>query len=370
MVLHPRLQHPFHPPFPLAKGPAVWRGPELSATVTTAELDAGHVRELEQALRVARQRDVPLLRLTHEDFPLPRTAALLRRLAKKLEHGRGFVLLKGLPVERLGTADVSTVFWCVGRHLGVAVSQNAAGHMLGHVMDTGRDLADPATRGYQTRAALPFHSDPADVTALLQLSAPRTGGRISLVSSGALHNAVLERRPDLAARLFRRHRLDRREEHEPGELPWHELPLAVWQDGRLSLRYDRLRLDSARRFRQEPRPQPADAELFDLLDDLAASPGFRHELQLEVGDVLLLNNHAVLHSREAFEDGPDPAHRRHLLRLWLTPHQPRSLPDAFWGGATAAGAGRGGVPPCDVVSPVRAPLAHFPSRPSALTSVR
>ncbi|WP_051944417.1 TauD/TfdA family dioxygenase [Streptacidiphilus rugosus] len=358
MTQRPRLRRqPFHPPFPMAKGPAVWRGPELSATVTTAELDPGHVRELESALRTARRRGVPLLRLTAEDFPLPRTGALLRRIAKKLEHGRGFVVLRGLPVERLGPADVSTVFWSVGRHLGTAVSQNAAGHMLGHVRDTGRDLADPATRGYQTRAALPFHSDPADLTALLHLSAPRRGGRTSLVSSGALHNAVLERRPDLAARLFRRHRLDRREEQAPGERPWQELPLAAWQAGRLSLRYDRLRLDSVRRFPQSPRREPADQELFDLFDELAASPEFRHGLELKVGDVLLLNNHAVLHSREAFEDGPDPSGRRHLLRLWLTPHQPRELPASFWGGAAGPGGGRGGVPPRDVVCAARPPLA-------------
>jgi alpha-ketoglutarate-dependent taurine dioxygenase len=40
-------------------------------------------------------------------------------------------------------------------------------------------------------------------------------------------------------------------------------------------------------------------------------------MRFEPGDVQLLNNAVVLHSREAYTDVADPARRRHLLRLWL-----------------------------------------------------
>ncbi|MEV8092722.1 hypothetical protein [Kitasatospora sp. NPDC085879] len=80
-----------------------------------------------------------------------------------------------------------------------------------------------------------------------------------------------------------------------------------------------------------------------------------------------MNNHAVLHRREAYQDFDDPQRRRHLLRLWLTPHQRRALPAWFWGTdhQGAGGPGRGGVAPRDVVAPRAAPAEPHPTRTAA-----
>ena len=40
-------------------------------------------------------------------------------------------------------------------------------------------------------------------------------------------------------------------------------------------------------------------------------------------------NHGLLHDRTGFEDWPDPAQRRHLLRLWLSVPGDRPLPEIF-----------------------------------------
>ncbi|MFE0460287.1 TauD/TfdA family dioxygenase [Kitasatospora sp. NPDC058965] len=332
-------------------GPAVWHGPELAdPDAWTTRLTPTQLAELDAALHTVRRRDLTLLRCTAADFPLPTLAAELERIAGELEHGRGFALVRGLPVARYGEAAASTLFWGLGRHLGVPVSQNADGHLLGHVRDTGRSLADPATRGYQTRAGLSWHTDGSDALALLCLRPAASGGRIGLVSSAAVHNAVLARRPDLVSRLYRRYAVDRREEHGPGERGYDTLPLACWHAGKLSLRYNRCHLESAQRFPDAPRLEPADIELFDLIDELADSPGFRLDLDLAAGDLLLVGNHAVLHSRTEYRD--HGGHRRHLLRLWLTLRQGRSLPDHLWADPDRVdgGAGRGAVPPRDVIA--------------------
>ena len=44
----------------------------------------------------------------------------------------------------------------------------------------------------------------------------------------------------------------------------------------------------------------------------------------EPGDMLFINNHAILHSREAFADAPGEAPPRHLVRMWL------KNPDMAW----------------------------------------
>ncbi|MFE7398284.1 TauD/TfdA family dioxygenase [Streptomyces sp. NPDC057557] len=316
------------------------------------ELSPAQIDELDAALRAVRTRGIPLLKMTAGDFPLPTLAGELERIADVLENGRGFVLVKRIPVERYSQAEVSTIFWGMGRHLGVPVSQNASGHMLGHSRDTGRSLADPGTRGYQTRARLPFHTDGSGALGLLCLRAARSGARTAVVSSSAVYNAILARRPDLLERLYRTHFLDLREEQAPGERPYTAVPLASWSEGRLSMRYNRCYLESAQRFPDIPPLEPTDVELFDLVDALAESPELRLEVDFEVGDLLFLNNHAVLHSRTEYEDFTEPELKRHVLRLWLAARQGRGLPPGFWGHphSTGGGPGRGGVAPRDVIA--------------------
>jgi alpha-ketoglutarate-dependent taurine dioxygenase len=335
-------------------GPAVWKGPDLvNSTDWVLRLSPSRTGELDAALRSVRERGLPLLKVTADDFPLPTLAGELAGICDELENGRGFVLIKRVPVERYGRAAVSTIFWGLGQHLGVPVSQNAAGHMLGHARDTGGTMADPATRGYRTRARLPFHTDGSDVLGLLCLRAARTGARTAVVSSAALYNAVLARRPDLVERLYRTYFLDRRGEQSPGELPYSAVPFASWYGGRLSLRYNRCYVESAQRFSDVPRLEPADVELFDLIDELAESREFRLDVDFEAGDLLLLNNHAVLHSRTEYEDFAAPELKRHVLRLWLALRQGRDLPQSFWGDppGTCDRPGRGGIAPRDVIAP-------------------
>ncbi|MFJ5274722.1 TauD/TfdA family dioxygenase [Streptomyces sp. NPDC088358] len=323
-------------------GPMVWRGGDLAQREEwILRLTSRHLAEIDSALRQARKRDLTLLKLTAADFPLPSLAAALEDIGDVLEHGRGFALVKGLPVEQLGEVAAGTMFWGLGQYLGRPVPQNADGHMLGHVRDTGRNLADPATRGYQTRAALPFHTDATDLLALLPLRSPCTGGRASLVSSAAVHNAVLNLRPDLAGRLYRAYFFDRRQEHAPGESPYVAAPLAARSPGgAVSMRYNRCYLESAQRFPHVPRLETADLELFDLIDEVAGSPEFRLDIDLQPGDLLLLNSHTVMHARSEFGDHDQPELKRHLLRLWLAfPCRPR------------IDGARNGVTPRDVIRP-------------------
>ncbi|MFJ2272053.1 TauD/TfdA family dioxygenase [Streptomyces sp. NPDC088846] len=138
----------------------------------------------------------------------------------------------------------------------------------------------------------------------------------------------------------------------PGERPHAAVPLVSWSGGKLSMRYNRCYLESAQRFPDIPRLEPTDVELFDLVDALTGSPELRLEVDFEVGDLLFLNNHAVLHSRTEYEDFTEPELKRHVLRLWLAVRQGRDLPPDSWGNphSTGGGPGRGGVAPHDVIA--------------------
>ena len=164
------------------------------------------------------------------------------------------------------------------------------------------------------------------------------------MSSVTIYNELRGRRPDLARRLFEPMATDRRGEVPPGEKPYFTIPVFNWHAGRLSAIYQRQYIDSAQRFPDAPRLTPADVEALDLFDALTDDPALHLPMALEPGDMQLVHNHTLLHDRTAFEDWPEPARRRHLLRLWLAPTEARPLPAVFAQryGSVVPGA-RGGV---------------------------
>ena len=82
-----------------------------------------------------------------------------------------------------------------------------------------------------------------------------------------------------------------------------------------------------------------------VLDKLMPSDEYCYSMELEKGDMQLLNNFVIWHSRTSFEDFEDADEKRHLMRLWMaTPNSPE-LPKEFseFYGDTRPGAVRGGL---------------------------
>ena len=63
----------------------------------------------------------------------------------------------------------------------------------------------------------------------------------------------------------------------------------------------------------------------DLLGEVMHDPANRLTMMLEPGDLQFANNHAVLHSRNAFIGHEDPAQRRRMLRLRVKLPNARTL---------------------------------------------
>jgi hypothetical protein len=311
-------------------------------------LTGSELHELARAGEPWLAGDRDLTSLTRERFPLPTLAPRLAATLRELLDGRGFVLWRGLPVAQWGRRRSAVAFYGLGLHLGHAVSQNAQGHVLGHVRDLGLSSADPNVRIYQTRERQTFHTDSADLVGLLCLQAARAGGLSALVSSTTLYNEMRARRPDLAACLFQPLATDRRGEVPPGARPYFEIPVFNWHEGRLSAIYHRQYIDSAQRFADAPRLGARQVEALDLLDALTDDPAMHFTMQLQPGDMQFVHNHALLHDRTAFTDWPQPQRRRHLLRLWLAPESGRPLPAVYaqrYGSVTPGR--RGGVASAD-----------------------
>jgi hypothetical protein len=292
-------------------------------------LDAQEIAEIEQAVRSLEGAGLEPTSLQRDNFPLPTLGPRLRRILVEVLDGRGFVLLRGLPVHEWGQMRSAIAFLGLGLHLGNLRSQNAQGHLLGHVRDQGLSSQDPKVRIYQTRERQNYHTDSCDVVGLLCLHPARSGGLSSLVSSVTIFNEMRRRRPELARVLFEPVETDRRGEVPPGQKPYFRIPVFNWHAGLLSTIYHRTYIDSARRFPEVPPLAPAQKEALDLFDALSNDPSLHFFMEFRAGDVQLVHNHTLLHDRTSFEDWPDPERRRHLLRLWLAPEQARPLPPVF-----------------------------------------
>jgi hypothetical protein len=289
------------------------------------------IAELEDAVAKVRARGIPLHKIRQADFPLPTLAPALARIREDVVDGRGVNVLRGLPVDRWSREESAIAYWGIGTHIGEAVTQNAFGHVLGHVKDVGVSADDVTTRGYRSRDALLYHNDVGgEIIGLMCLRPSKSGGLSSVVSAAAIFNAMLERRPDLLTELMNPMYHDRRGEIPPGLEPYYPLPVFSRHEGHLIVCFVRRFIESAQRFAELPRLTQAQLDALDLVSELAASPEFSLDIAFDAGDIQLVNNLTTMHSRTAFEDYAEPERKRHLLRLWLAVPGGWPLPKLYY----------------------------------------
>lgn len=340
-------------------GPAAWTGDDLRADERgwRRPLEPHHVAELDRALGHARALGLPWHRVTRESFPLESLADELRAVAGELENGRGVVQLKGVPVGRYAPDDLKAIVFGVSAHLGTPVFQSARGEILGEIRDEGPDvglrrgqMTDVDGRSFlssrsraQSTAPLRWHTDRTDIVGLLCVGAPAEGGASRLASAVAIHDAMVRRRPDLAALLYGPVWRSRLGEETGGGEAIYGLPVFTVHDGRFASHYSRTYVEAAQKLAATPKMTEAQWQALDMLAMLGDE--LCYEMDLEPGDMQFLNNHVVYHARAAFRDDPATGRVRNLFRIWLSAHAGRDLSSSFAElfGETAGGRLRGGI---------------------------
>ncbi|MFM2129674.1 MAG: hypothetical protein RL477_1220 [Pseudomonadota bacterium] len=278
-------------------------------------LNDAEVGEVLDAADATQARGIELMDIRKDAFRLPTLAGPLADIRDELIFGRGFVLIRGLPVAGRTREQIARAFWGVGAHLGRAVSQNGRGQLLGHVTDLGGDYGK--VRGYMTRAHMSFHADRSDFLALCCLHPAKSGGAHRICSSVTLYNEMLKSRPDLVQELTYRFYRFRSGELRPGETkPWYRQPVFSVTDGYFAARGASAAIAKMKQVAEIPPLTAAQEEAIALYKSTAATIAL--DINYQPGDISVVQNHVTLHSRSAFEDWPEVERKRHLLRLWLS----------------------------------------------------
>lgn len=252
--------------------------------------------------------------------------AELKQAYEEVRAGRGFVVVRGLPLKSLGgfIAAVNEV----GRHFGHTLSQNAQGELVGHVIDASGE--DPTPRMYRSNLELRPHSDITGMIALACWEKAKEGGESVVVSGVTVHDEMRKRAPQLLAPLYRGYHYHRLGEQAADEEPAtpYRVPVFSVRQNQLSCRYQRSGIAGGHKELGVPLSDQ-DIAAFNLFDEIAKAPENRLGFFLERGEMLVLNNYTLLHARTQFRNFPEPERQRRLIRLWLDRAGFRDVPKDF-----------------------------------------
>jgi hypothetical protein len=298
--------------------PSAWKVADFASPADyTIELTAAHLRDIDSAVRRINAAGLGLDDLGREHFDFPSLRPVIDEIRYEIAEGRGFVVLRRLPVEDYSKDELGMIFWGLGTHLGRGLSQSVLGDRLGHVKDFSRE--DPLARAYRNKQELSPHTDFADLVGLFCLRNAQSGGVSELTSAVTVHNVMLEECPEALERLYRGYAFHLRGEEQPGELLYtpYRVPVFSNTEGKVSARYVRNYVEAGEKAAGRPMDE-AELAVLDRFEEITKRPELMLQFTLQPGEMYFINNYTILHARTAFDDG-DTAEdeRRHLLRLWL-----------------------------------------------------
>ena len=307
--------------------PSAWKASDFASKDDyTIDLEPHHIEALTTALHQVREQGLEVEAITRESFPLDTIQDLTDRVFNELMHGRGFLVLRGWPIDDYSLEDIGIMYFGFGTYFGKATSQSVMGDRLGYVMDFSH--ADPYERAYRNRYELKLHTDLNDLIGMLSIRTAKNGGESQYASGIAIHNEIMATRPDLLPPLYEGFYYHRRGEEAPGQakVTPHKVPIFSTVDSVLCCRIVDSYMPAAAKELDIPM-SPKLLEAIAYFEEIASSDDFKLDFVVEPGEMTFSNNLFTLHGRSTFEDDVSELENRRLfLRLWLDVEESRNRP--------------------------------------------
>lgn len=323
-----------------ATGPAAWMGSDMAQTDDwIIRLTPADIGELDDALAGIADKEIRVHEITAADFPLPKLGVRLTAFADELENGRGFGVIRGVPVENYTEEACKIISWGLCSYLGVGIPQSRQGDWINHVIDltdikstTKPDLAHivkrKELRSNHEGGELRWHTDSTDIIALFCLTKAKAGGASRLASAATVHNLILDQSPECLGALYDGyHYLSLADDDETPRVSAERIPVFKREGESVTFYYIPQVVERAID-RANVTYNQTENRARDLIQMAANTQGVPLEFTLEAGDLEVVNARTVMHARREFEDYPELDRRRHLLRLWMAT-TPEMTTDTF-----------------------------------------
>ncbi|KAF8875077.1 taurine catabolism dioxygenase TauD [Gymnopilus junonius] len=298
-----------------AESPLVWEGKDWKNEAQWVfTLSEEHLKEIAVAVKHYHGLGLHFGHISPKTFPLPTLGPILTSLSQELHYGRGFAVVRTIPVSSYSKEDNILIYVGISSYIGATRGlQDANGGVLSHIKDLSSSFRAGQIGGpaYTTDKQV-FHTDMgADIVSLFALEIAKEGGISRISSSWRVYNELAEKRPDLVKVLSEDWAVD-----EWGrDPPYSNRPLLYYLDEKIIIQYARRYFTGFQglpRSKDIPPITEAQAEALDALHFLAEK--YSLGLNFQKGDIQYINNLSVFHARDGFKD--DEKQRRHLLRLW------------------------------------------------------
>jgi len=254
-------------------------------------------------------------------FP-PADDVTRRFLTALSDDGPGFVVLRGLAPTGLDDQAGADLCRAVLARVGTPRPEGSAAPLDHFVTGVGAPrtpvpagAGDPPRGSAAEDAGLAPHTDragppgPPRLLGLLCVRPAPKGGESLLVSGHTVHRRLSGDRPSVLPALHG-------DFHFGAERTLARSgPVFAPTGGRLRVQYNRYQIERGHEAAGEPLTA-AQVEALDAVDEVLDDESLFLRVPLRRGDLLVLDNHAVLHGRAPFTDHPDPLRRRCLARVW------------------------------------------------------
>lgn len=281
-------------------------------------LAPAHIEALHEL--VEKTRHIQADRVTRADFDCGLINELMVGVRDTLMKGRGAIILAGLDPWRTSLEDFGRMHWGLGTHIGEGAPQSYRRDRIGYVQ---KEADNPTGRGYLMDVELRPHTDFHEIMSLAAYRKAASGGESGLVSSLAIHNAILQSHPEHLQPLYEGFY----SEWGGGRAVTEEkIPLFCFVEEKVSCYYHLPAFLHGATVKGIPVPEDLRAAAM-YFDSLADRPDLRANFMLEPGELVFWHNFTVLHSRAAFQDSAEQ--KRLLLRLWLSVSNGRPMHPAY-----------------------------------------
>ena len=148
--------------------PSAWKSRDFKSQDDYAiDLEPRHIKALDAALGDVRKAGLGIDDITKASFPLDGIQDLIDQVSHELIDGRGFLMIRGWPLDQYSLEDIGVMYYGFGAHFGKGASQSVIGDRLGYVMD--HSDSEPLERAYRNKHELSLHTDFNELIGMLNI---------------------------------------------------------------------------------------------------------------------------------------------------------------------------------------------------------